>query len=102
MQLSLNPLFHNKSKHIEIQYHYIHDMVQRDVVKLQYASTDDQTADILTKPLRRIKFAYFCERFGVVENISLSKRDAFSSTPSILRKYSNFIPRRGLVRTSVV
>jgi hypothetical protein len=31
-----NPVFHDKLKHIEIPYHYIHDMVQRGVVKLQY------------------------------------------------------------------
>jgi hypothetical protein len=54
-----NPLFHDKSKHIEIRYHYIHDMVQRGVVKLQYVGTDEQVVDVLTKPLSRVKFEYF-------------------------------------------
>jgi hypothetical protein len=35
-----NPVFHDKSKHIEIRYHYICDMVQRGAIKLQYVSTD--------------------------------------------------------------
>jgi hypothetical protein len=36
-----NHVFHDKSKHIEIRYHYIHDMVQRGALKLQYISTDE-------------------------------------------------------------
>ena len=38
VKLSKNPVFHDKSKHIEIKYHYIRDMVQRGAVKLQYAA----------------------------------------------------------------
>ena len=34
VKLSENPVFHDKSKHIEIKYHYIRDMVQRGAVKL--------------------------------------------------------------------
>ena len=35
VKLSENPMFHDKSKHIEIKYHYIMDMIQRGAVKLQ-------------------------------------------------------------------
>ena len=57
-----NPVFHEKSKHIEIKYHYIRDMVQMGEVKLQYVVTDDQIADVLMKPLDRVKFEYFREK----------------------------------------
>ena len=40
VKLSKNPMFHDKSKHIDINYHYIRDMVQKGVVKLQYVVTD--------------------------------------------------------------
>jgi hypothetical protein len=53
IKLSENPVFHDQSKHIEIRYHFIHDWVQRGAVQLQYVSTDDQVADILTKALPR-------------------------------------------------
>ena len=66
MKLSKNPVFHNKSKHIEIKFHYIKDMVQRGVVKLEYVETEKQIADVLTKPLARVKFEYFRERLGVI------------------------------------
>ena len=40
MKLSENPMFHDRSKHIEIKYHYIRDMVQRGAVRLQYVITE--------------------------------------------------------------
>ena len=54
--MSENSVFHDKWKHIEIKYHYIRDMVQRGVVKLQYITTDEQIVDVLTKPLARVNF----------------------------------------------
>ena len=59
-------MFHYKSKHIEIKYHSIRDMVQRGVVKLQYVVTEEHIADVLMKPLDRVKFEYFREKLGVL------------------------------------
>jgi hypothetical protein len=61
-----NHVFHDRSKHIEIRYHYICDMVQRGALKLQYVSTDEQVADVLTKPLSRVKFEHFRDNLGIV------------------------------------
>ena len=55
-------MFHNRSKHIEIKYHYIRDMVQRGVVKLQYVATDEQ----IEFSFSMVKFEYFIERLGVL------------------------------------
>ena len=65
LQMSFNPIFHDMSKNIEIWYHFICDMVQKGAVELQYISTDDQTADVLTKPLPRVKFEYFHGGLGL-------------------------------------
>jgi len=54
-----NHAFQDESKHIEIQYHFIRDMLQRGTVKLQYVSTNEQVVDVLTKPLYRVKFEHF-------------------------------------------
>ena len=59
-------MFHDKSKHIEINYHYIRDMVQKGAVKLQYVAMEEQIADVLTKELARLKFEYFREKLGVL------------------------------------
>jgi hypothetical protein len=66
MKLLENPVFHDRSKHIEIKYHYIRDMVQRGAVRLTYVTTKEQVADVLTKPLSRMKFKHFRDKLGVV------------------------------------
>jgi hypothetical protein len=56
VKLSKNPVFHDKSKHIEIKYHFIREMVQKGAVKLRYISIDEKIAGILTKPLSKVKY----------------------------------------------
>ena len=65
--MSENLVFHDKSKHIKIKCHYIKDIVQRGAVKLQYVAIDEQIANVLTKPLARVKFEYFREKLGVLQ-----------------------------------
>ena len=60
-------MFHDKSKHIEIKYHCIRDMVQRGAMKLQYVATEEQIADLLTKPSARVKFKYFRDNLSVLQ-----------------------------------
>ncbi len=74
VKLLENPDFHDRLKHIEIKYHYIRDMVQKGAVRVQYISTDEHVAEILSKPLSRIKFVYLRDNLGVVENASLIER----------------------------
>ena len=62
-----NSVFHDKSKHIEIWYFYIRDMVQKGAIKHNYVSTDEQVADVLTNPLSWVKFEYFHDKLGVVQ-----------------------------------
>ena len=50
----------------DIKYHYIRDMVQRGVVKLQYVAMDEHIADVLSKPLARVKFEFFRKKLGVL------------------------------------
>ena len=75
IKLLENLVFHDKSKHIEIKYHFIHDMVMKGAVKLEYIATDEQVADVLTKPLAREKVEYFCEKLGVIEKDVPRKRE---------------------------
>ena len=72
-----NTVFHERSKHIEIRYHYICDMVQRGALKLQYVSTDEQVVDVLTKPLSRVKFEHFRDKLklGIVRKDLPLKRE---------------------------
>ena len=56
INLSKNPVQYFKSKHIEIQYHFIRDLVEDKVVCLEFTHTDNQKADIFTKPLDGPRF----------------------------------------------
>jgi hypothetical protein len=64
VKISENPVFHDRSKHIEIKYHYIRDMVHRKEIHMQYLPTHEQIADIFTKPLAKTKFKYFMRDLG--------------------------------------
>jgi hypothetical protein len=48
-------MFHNRPKYIEIKYCILRDEVQKREVVFQYISTDEQIADILAKPLSKMK-----------------------------------------------
>jgi hypothetical protein len=75
IKLTENPVFHDRSKHIDMRYHYIRDLVQRKTVKLQYIATSEQVADILTKPLTSRQFVQLRGKLGVAENDSLAERE---------------------------
>ena len=46
IKLTVNPVFHDRSKHIEMIYHYIRDMIQKKVFNIQYVLTAEQTTNI--------------------------------------------------------
>ncbi|XP_031091010.1 secreted RxLR effector protein 161-like [Ipomoea triloba] len=49
--IAVRSLLHSRTKHIDINYHFIRDHVEKKDIKVEYVNTDDQLADILTKPL---------------------------------------------------
>jgi hypothetical protein len=75
IKLFKNPVFHDRSKHIEMRYQYVRDMVQKKIPNIKYVPTVEQTAYIFTKPLSLTKFVYFQDKLGVAENASLAERE---------------------------
>jgi hypothetical protein len=53
--------FH-KSKHINIKYHYTKELIKDGVIEVRYCPTDENVADLFTKPLDRVKTKYFADR----------------------------------------
>jgi hypothetical protein len=56
LALAKNSVFHEQSKHIRMRYHFIRDCLAKGSIKARYISTKDQLADLLTKPVGKIKF----------------------------------------------
>lgn len=65
-KLILNPIFHRRSKHIDIRYHFIREAVANNFVKIDYLETAEMPADILTKSLASVKHKYFSEKLGIL------------------------------------
>jgi hypothetical protein len=51
IELAKNPVHHQRSKHIDIKYHFIRERVQAGAFELQYLQSNEMIADALTKPL---------------------------------------------------
>nr|KYP56954.1 Retrovirus-related Pol polyprotein from transposon TNT 1-94 [Cajanus cajan] len=56
IQLSKNPVFHGRSKHIAVRFHFLRDLVNDKVVRLTYCCSNEQVANIMTKALNLDQF----------------------------------------------
>jgi hypothetical protein len=64
--LSKNLVFHDRSKHIDIRFHFIRECVGDGKVDIEHVCTEEQIADILTKPLTCERFCELRKKLGVV------------------------------------
>ncbi|XP_051145340.1 uncharacterized mitochondrial protein AtMg00810-like [Andrographis paniculata] len=65
INISKNPVQHGRTKHIDIRYHFIRDLVENEVCDLKHIGTNDQKADILTKALHADRFEKLQRDLGI-------------------------------------
>ena len=67
IKLSKNPVMHRRSKHIDVRFHFLRDLTRDGVVELKHCGTQEQIADIMTKPLKLDVFLKLRKSLGVCE-----------------------------------
>ena len=65
--ISKDPVQHSKVKHIHIRHHFLKDNVEQGNIKLEFCQTENQIADILTKPLNRERFEKLRLELGMIK-----------------------------------
>ena len=65
--MTRNPIYHNRTRHIDTRHHFIRELVDKGSIKVEYCSSQEQVADLFTKSLSLDKFIYFRDKLGVVD-----------------------------------
>jgi hypothetical protein len=65
INISKNSVQHSRTKHIDIRHHFLYDLVESKVVSISFIPTENQLADILTKPLDGRRFESLRKAIGV-------------------------------------
>ena len=68
IKLAHNLVYHARSKHIELQHHFVREKIESQEIELLYFNTNENVVDIFTKPVGRIHFEDLRKKLGVVKN----------------------------------
>jgi hypothetical protein len=68
IRMADNPVEHNRTKHIAIQYHFLRHHQQRGDIEIAYVSTKEQLADIFTKPLDEKTFTELRNDLNILDS----------------------------------
>lgn len=66
ISMAKNPVHHDRTKHVEIDRHFIKEKIEMEVIKMNYVSSKSQIADIFTKALARVPFEDLCFKLGMI------------------------------------
>ena len=67
INLTKNPILHSRTKHIEIRHHFIRDHALKGDVEIEFVETQNQLADIFTKPLDKESFFKIRSELGILD-----------------------------------
>ena len=65
IQIARNPVHHDRTKHVEIDRHFISEKITNGIASLSYVPTEEQVADVFTKALPKASFNKFLFKLGI-------------------------------------
>ncbi|KAH9722711.1 Disease resistance-like protein DSC1 [Citrus sinensis] len=84
-KLAKNPVYHSRTKHIELNMHFVRDKVLAEELEIHFIRSEEQIADVLTKPLTFIHFNYFIDKLNV-QPCPLSLRGAVKEAHNVYKQ----------------
>jgi hypothetical protein len=71
IKLANNPISHSRTKHIDIQHHFLRDHEAKGNIQIRHVSTEKQLADIFTKPLDESRFYTLRSELNILDSCNV-------------------------------
>ena len=67
LHIASNPVFQERTKHIEVECHFIREKIASGCMTISFVNSSDQQVDIVTKSLRGPRIQYICNKLGTYD-----------------------------------